>query len=241
MENENSGSKPNLVPALLLALFLVAGGYYLYSNKITVNNTLVADKKDVVDAMANVATVNGVPITADLFNNQLNLTVSSYKSQGIDVADEQIVSQIKTEVLDGLIANELLIQGAMTDGAKANPEDVEKQFQSIVTNSGGLEALQANLQKNNLTEAMLKEDIAKQLAVQAYIMKNVDLVSITVSEKEISDFYDAYLKTQKDEVPPLRELSAEIKQQITMNKQQSRVIDFIKVLRGKADVEVVKI
>ena len=89
----------------------------------------------------------------------------------------------------------------------------------------------------NITEAQLRENIARQIAIQAYLLKNIDSASITVTDKEISDFYTEYSKTQTAKVPSLKDLTAQIKQQITTNKQQVLVNAFILSLRAKAKIE----
>lgn len=234
-EEKNLDSKNKIIPILVLVLVILAiAGYFIFSKnkiKIPVNNNI-----------ASVATVNGDIITKADYNTQLANSLASYKIQGVDVTDVTKLSQIKTQVLDNLISDKLISQGVVASGIKATADEVEKQFQTILTQIGGADALKVELVKNNLTEAQLRENISKQLAAQAYLLQNIDTKSIIVSDAEIAQFYADYSKTQKTTnpkavVPALKDLSAQIKQQLISNKQQALIVNFIASLRAKAKIE----
>lgn len=189
----------------------------------------------------NVATVNGVNISKTVYDAQLASAISSYKTQGIDVTNADELAKIKTQVLNNLIDNELVSQGIIGSGVKATDADVEKQIQDIIKQTGGADNFQAELVKANLTETQLRDNISKQLTLQKYLEANVDIDKITVSDAEISQFYKQYSDAQKTasstiKVPALKELSDQIKQQITSNKQQALINDFIASLRSKAEI-----
>lgn len=234
MENEKVDNKKSLLPMVLVVfLIIIAGGYFFYYGKS-------ADTKT-VDAVVGVATVNGVNISKSLYDTQLNSAISLYKTRGVDVENADNLSRIKKEVLDSLIDNELISQGVIITGIKTSSEEIEKQFQLILTQAGGADSLKAELLKNSLTETQLRENIASQLAAQTYLLKNVDIKSVTVSSDEIAQFYDNYSKTLKDggkEIPTLKDISADIEKQLVSNKQQALVMEFINSLRAKAKIEV---
>lgn len=233
MENENSeSSSKNKVVWIVVAIVALAVVGYFFFGKSKLTNP--------VQKVESAVTINGTVIPKTTYDTQLATAIASYKTQGVDVTDATKLSQIKTQVLDNLISNELLAQGVAAAGIKADPAEVEKQYQAILTQAGGAEKLQAEMVKNNLTEATLRENIAKQIAVQAYLLKNIDISTITVSDAEIAQFYADYSKAQKaagqKTVPALKELSAQIKQQIITNKQQTLVVNFIAALRAKATI-----
>lgn len=237
MENENASNKKSIIPiAVLVLLVLVAGGYFFFGHSNVDNKGNLATNSN------NVATVNGVAITKTVYDAQLNNAIAMYKAQGVDVTNADKLSQIKTQVLNNLINNELLSQNIAAAGIKAAPEDVEKQFQLILTQAGGADAFKAELAKSNLSEAQLRDNISKQLAVQAYLLQNIDTKSITVSDVEIAQFYADYSKAQKDSgqktVPALKDLSDQIKQQLISNKQQALVATFVASLQTKAKIEI---
>ncbi len=235
-EGKSLDVKNKVIPIVVLVLVILAlVGYFTFGkNKIQspVNNNV-----------ASAATVNGDIITQKAYDDQLASSIASYKTQGVDVTDATKLSQIKTQVLDNLIADKLISQGVAASGIKATAEEVEKQFQTILTQVGGTEALKTDLVNNNLTEAQLRENISKQLAAQTYLLQNIDTKSITVSDAEIAQFYADYSKEQKAKdakavIPALKNLSDQIKQNLISNKQQVLVVNFIASLRAKAKINI---
>jgi len=223
-------NKKSVIAAVAVFVILVGVGYFAFgrsSEKVAVN----AD---------NVATVNGVAILKTAYDTQLASAIASIQLQGGDVTSAESLAQIKAQVLNDLISNELVNQGIASDGIKTTPEEIEAQYQAVLTQAGSVDGLKAELVKAGMTEAQLRENIARQLAVQAYLLKNVDTASITVSDEEIAQFYTDYSKAQKDAgqtVPALKDLKEQIKQQLISNKQQALVTSFIESLRINAKIE----
>lgn len=183
-----------------------------------------------------VAKVNGVEITRTAYDEQLALAINAYKGQGIDVDNAENLAQIKTQVLDDLINNELVTQGIAAAGIKITDAQVEEQVQILVTQAGDMDKLKEQLVISNLTEEQLRTNISRQLAVQAYLAQNIDMASVTVSDAEVTQFYNDNVKGQEG-APSQKELEDQIKQQIISNKQQLLINTFIASLRGKSEVE----
>jgi len=232
---KNIDNKKKIIPIVVLVLAVLAVGSYFVFGK---NKT----ESPINNNVGSVATVNGAIISRETYDTQLANSIASYKTQGVDVADATKLSQIKTQVLENLISDELLNQGVAASGIKITADEIEKQFQVVLTGQGGADKLQAALIQNNLTEAQLRENISKQLAIQKYLLQNTDIASVAVSDAEIAQFYADYSKSQKAAdakavVPALKDLSAQIKQQLISDKQQTIVTNFIASLRAKATVE----
>jgi len=227
-------SKNKVILIVVLVVALAVVGFFVFRG-----DGLSGLNGDVENA----AMVNGVAISKTIYDNQLALTLSSFKSQGMDVENADNLAQIKTRVLDDLINNELVNQGIASAGIKTNEEDVNKQVEAVIEQAGGTEKYQQELTKANLTEKQFKENISKQLALQAYLTANVDVSSITVGDDEISQFYKEYSDAQKTasstiEIPALKDVSDQIKQQISADKQQTLINEFLKSLRDKATIEI---
>lgn len=191
--------------------------------------------------VASIATVNGVVIPKATYDTQLQGAIANYKAQGINVEDPNTLNEIKKQILSNLVNNELLSQTVAAAGIKSNPEEVEKQYQVLLVQTGGADKLKEELAKNNLTDALLRENIAKQLAIQAYLAQNVDMSSVAVNDKEVENFYAEFSKSQKDKgqaVPALKEVSEQIKQQLVSNKQQALVSAFLEELQKKSKIEI---
>ena len=57
----------------------------------------------------NAAMVNGVAISKTIYDNQLALTLSSFKSQGMDVENADNLAQIKTRGFGGFFKKKKII------------------------------------------------------------------------------------------------------------------------------------
>lgn len=229
----------SILIGVIAVVVVVVGGYLIYGKNNVVAPVATTTQVPVVE---NVATVNGSAITKAFFDTQVASAIASLKTQGIEATTTEVLSKLKTQVMNDIISNELVTQGIAKAGIKPTAEEIEKQFQTILTQTGGAEKLQAELVKSNLTEAQLRANISKQLALQTYLLQNIDSKSITVSKEEIAQFYADYSKAQKaagqKTVPALKDLTEQIKQQITANKQQALINAFVTSLREKADVKV---
>lgn len=214
------------------AVVLVVGAIALYG----FFGTKKSDKTPVVAEAPSVAKVNGVAIPKATFDTQLASALAAYKAQGIDVDKEENLTLVKNQVLNDLISNELVMQGIAKAGIKPTAQEVEVQFQAVLTQAGGADKLKTQLVTANLTEEQLRENLSRQLAVQAYLVKNVDISSITVTDAEIATFYKDNVSTQKD-APKLKDVSEQIKQQLLNTKQQELINKFVESLKAGAQIE----
>jgi hypothetical protein len=234
MDNENqtvvgekSGSGKKIVITLVILVILAVVGYYAFKH----------GGAGSVSAQS-VATVNGVAILKSDFDTQLTSALASYGVSAASTTPDQL-AQVKAQVLDSLINNEVLNQAVKAAGITASSTEVETQYQSLVTQNGGADGLKAALAKNNMTDAQLRINIANQLAAQTYLLQNINVSLITASDAEVAAFYAQYSAQQKAAgatVPALATLSAQIKQQIITNKENTAVTSFVATLRAKATI-----
>ncbi|MFZ2522497.1 MAG: SurA N-terminal domain-containing protein [Minisyncoccia bacterium] len=215
------------------AVVLVVAGLATYS---FYGGKLGKSSEQAVMESPSVAKVNGVTITKANYDTQLANAMTAYKAQGIDVDKVENLAQIKTQVLNDLISNELVMQGIATEGIKATPEDIEKQYQAVMDQAGGIDKLKTQMVTSNVTEEQLRENIARQITVQAYLLKNIDISTITVTDEEITKFYNEGVVGQ-EKPPALKDIKEQIRQQLLTNKQQVLINSFVQTLREKAQVE----
>ena len=222
-----------VVSIIVVILVVAVGGYFAfrYSGKTGTSTVSTAP-----NASTTVATVNGVVISKTVFDAQLETRINTYKTQGVDVTDATKLAQIKTQLLDDLINNEVVTQEVAKAGTTVTPAEIESQFQALLTQAGGADGLKKQLTTANLTEAQLRTNIAGQLVIQKFLISNISTSTVTVSDKEIKDFYDANTKDVKNP-PALKSVTAQIKQQLTTNKEQILINAFVASLRAKADVK----
>lgn len=218
------------------AVVLVVAGLALYG----VYGRKASQAPVVANEPAPIAKVNGVAISRATYDTQLASALTAYKAQGVDVDSAENLTQIKTQVLNDLISNELVMQGIASAGIKASAEDVQAQYNALVEQAGGADKLKTQMVTSNVTEEQLRENLARQIAVQAFLIQNVDISKITVSEEEISAFYKEGIAGQ-DKPPALKDIKEQIRQQLLTNKQQVLINAFIQGLREKAQVETTTI
>jgi hypothetical protein len=212
---------------VLVVVGLALYGYFGYRST---NSEQVAMQEETV------AKVNGVSITKTAYDEQLASALIAYKTQGVNVDDPQNLSQIRTQVLNDIINNELVMQELSKEGVSVTAEEVESQYQAIKTQSGSEENFKSQLTTANLTEEKLRQNIERQLKVQKYLLKHIDISTITVSDEEITKFYNENIKTQ-EKPPALKDVKEQIRQQLLTNKQQVLVNSHVDSLKAKAQIE----
>ncbi len=219
------------IGAIVVVLLIIAGavGYKMYGEGKPAE---VAETTKV----ETVATVNGVGITKPVYETQLASVIASLKSQGVNTDDSTQQAQIKTQVLNDLIGNELLNQAVAASGVVATAEEVQKQVDALIAQVGGADKFAAELVKANLTEAQLRENVSKQLATQKYLLSKIDISTATASDAEVSKFYDDNVKG-KEGAPALKDIKDQIKQQIVNTKQQQLLAAYVESLKASAKIE----
>ncbi|MBI3632620.1 MAG: SurA N-terminal domain-containing protein [Candidatus Vogelbacteria bacterium] len=232
----------NLLIGVLILLVVALGGYVLSGRTDKATDNINSKTNGGISNTSGVAVVNGAVLPKAVYDAQLANAIASYKAQGVDVTNVDKLSQIKSQVLDSLINNELLFQNVVASNVRPSAADIDKQVQLVITQIGGADAFKAELVKENTTEAQLRQNIAQKLAIQMYLAQNIDTKSLAASDTEIAQFYATYSKTQKasgqKNLPTLKTLSDKIKQQIIANKQQALVTNFVASLRAKAKIEL---
>lgn len=223
-------NREKIISIGVLVLVVVAVGSYAVFSKPKV------EKQAEVAKVESVATVNGVEIPKTTFDSQLATVIATYKTQGVNTDDATTTQQIRAQVLDDLINNELVAQGINKTGIQVTPEQIEAQRAALVTQLGGEDKLKAQIEASKITDAQLRENIAKQLAIQAYLLKNIDVSSAIATDVEIEQVYKDGIKDQKTP-PKLKDVKEQIRQQIVNQKQQILVNAFIQKLRAESKIE----
>jgi len=144
-----------------------------------------ADKKAPGDK---VALVNGVTISKDTYDRELNFFVRRAAPGGQQIPDVQM-AQMKNEVLESLIDRELLYQESKKQGIQVKPEAVSDQLQKIQKNYPNKEEFKKLLDNMGLTESDVQAQIERGMAIQELIDKEV-AEKIKVSDEETKSFYD---------------------------------------------------
>ncbi len=135
-----------------------------------------------------VAIVNGVGISKAHFDQALASSEQSYQGQNQQLSPEQL-KQLKTNVLDSLIAQELLFQESKKEKIVISTKQVDDQLSSIEKQFTDDKEFQQALDKTGMTKESLRQSLQRSLAIQELVKKNV-LDSITITPDEEKKFYD---------------------------------------------------
>jgi peptidyl-prolyl cis-trans isomerase C len=135
-----------------------------------------------------VAVVNGVTISKDTYERELDFFVRRAAQGGQQIPDVQM-AQMKNEVLESLIDRELLFQESKKKGIKVKTEAVSDQLQKIQQRYPNKEEFKKLLSNMGLTESDVQAQIERGMAIQELIDKEVT-EKITVSDEETKAFYD---------------------------------------------------
>ena len=166
-----SGNKIYLITAILTIMIL----------SIPV---MAADKKTADDQ---VAVVNGVVISRAQFDKELAVHLQRVTRQGGQVSDEQM-ELLKKDILEGLIEREVLYQESQKAGIKITDQKVDEQLAGIKKRFPSEEEFQRALASMNLTEAEVRSQIQRGLAIRELIDQQV-ASKIVISDEATNAYY----------------------------------------------------
>lgn len=141
------------------------------------------------------AMVNGTVITQDELDSQMDMVVDRLQASG-RFPDASQLEEIRGQVLENLIARELLYQESQKKGIKISEEEVNEQLISLKAQFPNEEEFNKALQRMNLTEASIKEKLARDLALKKLIDHEI-APKVKLSDSDIRAYYDNNLETFK--------------------------------------------
>lgn len=136
-----------------------------------------------------VAVVNGSTISRAEFDRQLKGAQRRMMMMRGGAHGASDVSELEKMTLDGLIERELLYQASKEQGFEGNEEEVNKRFEKMKERFPGQAEFDDALDKMNLTEEKVKDQLRKDLAVEALINERI-VENTTLSEEEVQAYYD---------------------------------------------------
>ena len=142
-----------------------------------------------------VAVVNGTVIKQAEFDSELNRVLERLQRTG-RIPNDLERSQIKKQVLENLIARELLYQESQKKGIKVDQKEIEAQITALKGRFPSEVEFKNALSTANLTEADLRFQFERDVAIRKLLDDQIGGKS-TVSEKESRAHYDGNLESFK--------------------------------------------
>jgi len=138
-------------------------------------------------AAGNVATVNGVAIKRSDFERELFAIKNRFgMTEKMDAKQE---GEIKKSVLDKMIGGELLYQASKKKGVKVEGKAVDAELANLKKRFPGDKEFKEALKRSGTSEAELKGQMQKNLAIQKLIDQDF-AAKATVTAEEAKEFYE---------------------------------------------------
>ncbi|TDL32550.1 hypothetical protein E2R51_07645 [Jeotgalibacillus sp. S-D1] len=192
-----------------------------------------------VDEKEVVAVVNDQEILGEDYNAALGQVQGQMQQAGQDPTSKEAAEQVKTQTLDTLVNQTLILQKAEEAELTASEEEIDEEYNAFQEQFGGEEAMNEMLEAEGMKPEALREQIAESIKFEKYINETVPTEEVT--EKEIQEYYDqaaAQSKESGQEMPPLEEVSENIKTGLEQQKQQEKLAQHVEELKADASIDL---
>ncbi len=136
------------------------------------------------------AVVNGVVITKVDFDRKLHQVKQHMLRRGQQISDERL-AEIKTDVLETMINEELLFQESRNKGITVEPEAVATDLKRIKKGFPTDADFKKLIAESGLTEAELQSDIERGHVINKLIDNEI-MSLVVIPDREIRTFYDTH-------------------------------------------------
>ncbi len=134
------------------------------------------------------AMINGVVITQEQFEKEMNIHLDRVLKQGQQLTEDQKAA-LKKNILEGLIERELLYQESQKAGIKVDDKMIEDQLATIKKRFPSEAEFKIALGNMGLTEHEVKEQIARGLAIRQLIEQQISS-KVVITDLETKAYYD---------------------------------------------------
>ncbi len=241
-KTETTKKNNNIVIAiviLVIALAVAGGAYFFLKDKSSNNIDIAPDLESAlyINGRGPVAKVNGAEISRSDYRTAINQFIANYANQGVTITTED-ADIVKDEVVNSLINRKLVLDAAHEADITVSDSEIESEIQTILENFGSEEAMETALKANNITKSQLETEIKEGIIINKYLESRIDTNSITVTDEEVSNYYDIIKQSNGEDVPPLEEVAEIIKSQMVSDKKQQAFAAEIEKIRAEAEIEV---
>lgn len=218
------------ISAVIVAVVVVAAGWYILSGPGANKSGSVAGANETV------ATVNGVSIT----RGQLTTTESQMAAQqGMAATSTAVQAQFQSAALNLLIGQILLEQAAQLAGVTASSTDVDAQLASAKAQFKTQDDYEKALAAQGMTEDDLRAQISKNLVLNTYLERQLNLSAATATDAEIQAAYKQVSSQQTGTtIPPLSEVRDQVAKMIVQQKQQNSINAYVSQLSSTANIQI---
>ena len=142
-----------------------------------------------------VAIVNGVEISQEDFELEMRRVEARMRSSARSPGASEL-GQMREQVLDSLIARELLYQESQRKRIKVDSKTIDEQFETMKKRFPSETEFKKALDSIDLSEATLRSQLERDQAVRQLIDSQF-AEKLTVSDEELKAYYDSHTNSFK--------------------------------------------
>lgn len=178
-----------------------------------------------------VATVNDKKIDRKTFDMHLKEKIQEHKQRNV----KPNIERLKEAVIQELIAEQLILEAAETEGIKVSEEELNQQIEAM-RNNRGEDAFNKALKDKGITLNTFKERTREKMIMSRFINRLVGEDDIT--EEEITEYYKnsprPFIKSGRV-LMKLIEITTEDAAQAVVKEMKKDKIDFDDMAKKLAD------
>lgn len=209
--------------------------------KVEVKSTPVEVKKETpkkkfsyIKASIVVILIGLLAVTAYAFKNYFIVATVDGKPITRYEVIRELETQYGNDIVEGLVSKKLVEKEAMDKGITVSDEEVNAELEKIKsqTLAQGYDWATA-LSEQNLTEAVLKEQLKYQLMVQSLLKDE-----LAVTDEDVNN----YLEENKEAIGDQEitdEIRASVKQGLESQKASSVISPWLTKLKGQANINYI--
>lgn len=171
--------------ASVASLTLAAEKKAAEAEKKSTENAAIEKSKAAPDTK--LAAVNGKVITQADFDREMTSVQQQIVAMGTPLTDARL-AEIRQKVLDNLIEGEILYQESQKQGIKIDQAAIDERFEKARKRFPDEAKFQDALKKANLSEAQLKAQYQRGMAIDKLIDKEI-VEKISIPESETKAYY----------------------------------------------------
>ncbi|GAB2543585.1 SurA N-terminal domain-containing protein [Gracilibacillus alcaliphilus] len=191
-----------------------------------------------------IAEVNEAEITREQFETIYTIQFQQAAMQMQMTGQELNQDELKQQVAENMIDQQLLIQAADEQGMESSEDEVNTVINELLAQNGleSKEDLITALEEQGTTEEDFMQQVEEQVKVDNLIANESG--ELEPSDEEVQALYDQMVEQQEQlnqseeeqDIPSLEEVRADLEDQIVLQKQSEVALDMISQLREDADI-----
>lgn len=193
-----------------------------------------------VDDKKVIVVVNEEELKGEQYNAVLGSIHSQMQQMGQDPTSEELIETIKTQTIDAMIDQTVLLQSAKDQKIEATESEIDEEYDVMVQQFGDEDTLKKALKSQNVTVEAFRGQIADSIIFKKYSGEVAPLEEI--SEEEVKDYYDRFVEQageeETEDLPKLEDVKEEIESILKQDKQQKKLAAHVEELKESAEIEL---